>query len=384
MTGKITILGSTGSIGVQALEVARENKLEVTGLSANTNIQLLEKQVRQFKPCAVSVRDDMLAFELEKKISDTSTEVYYGMEGLKTVSALSEADTVLNSLVGIAGLIPTLEAVKKGKNIALANKETLVAGGSIVMKASREKQAEIIPVDSEHSAIYQCLNGSFSKDIGKIILTASGGPFRGKKAIELQAVTIEDALNHPNWSMGKKITIDSATLANKGLEVIEARWLFDIKPENIKVVVHPQSIIHSMVEFKDSSVLAQMGMPDMRIPIQYALTKPERPFNGFEKLDILNCGPLTFEEPDMEAFPCLSLAYEALKCGGTMPAFYNGANEVVVELFLEGKIGFMDISEILENVMKRHNPVRSDNLGDVLDSDLQARRMVMEQAGKQS
>ena len=311
MAEKISILGSTGSIGTQTLDVARNLKLKVAGLAAYRNINLLAEQIKEFKPEAVSVENEEKAEELYKIIQDNDVKIYYGLEGIKKIAVLDGVETVVTSVVGIAGLEPTIEAIESGKNIALANKETLVAAGHIIMSKAKEKNVKILPVDSEHSAIFQCLAGNDIKEVSKIILTASGGPFRGKKLHELGKVSKEEALKHPNWSMGKKITIDSATLMNKGLEVIEARWLFGVTPEQIQVVIHPQSIIHSMVEYRDGSVIAQMGVPDMRIPIQFALTYPKRKCNNVPGLNLAEIGTLSFEKPDFELFPCLKLAYEA-------------------------------------------------------------------------
>lgn len=376
MTKNIAILGSTGSIGVQTLEVAKNLGIRVSGLSANSNIELLEKQVREFNPRIVSAGTREIADELRKRLAGTKTEILFGTEGIKKVASMQEIETVVTSVVGIAGLVPTLEAVKSGKHVALANKETLVTGGHIVMAEARKNNVEIFPVDSEHSAIYQCLNGNRLQDVKQLILTASGGPFRGRDKDSLQNVTVSDALNHPNWKMGSKVTIDSATLMNKGLEVIEAKWLFNIEQDKIKVVVHPQSIIHSMVEYIDGSVMAQMGSLDMRIPIQLALTFPERHYNNFSRLDLLKCRDLTFEEPDMEAFPCLKLAYEALETGGTMPVVLNAANEAVVELFLYGGIGFMDIPRIIEKIMQKHSVNTKPGLDDIIETDRWARNLV--------
>ncbi len=373
MAKNIAILGSTGSIGVQTLDVARNLGIRVSGLSANSNIDLLEKQARDFKPLAVSAGNAALASELDRRLEGLGIEVMHGVEGLKAIASLGEADTVVTSIVGTAGLLPTLEAIKNGKDIALANKETLVTAGEFVMAEAGRRGVRILPVDSEHAAVFQCLAGNRRSDVASIILTASGGPFRGRKPGELESVTLEQALKHPNWKMGKKITIDSATLMNKGLEVIEARWLFNMEAERIRVVVHPQSIIHSMVEYIDGSVMAQLGSPDMRIPIQLALTWPERAGNGFAALDLLRCGSLTFEEPDINAFPCLGLAYEALKAGGTMPAAMNAANEAAVGLFIEGKTGFADIPRIIESVMRKHIVNTKPGLDDIIEVDRWAR-----------
>jgi 1-deoxy-D-xylulose-5-phosphate reductoisomerase len=376
MAGNIAILGSTGSIGVQTLEVARNLGISVSALTANSNIDLIEKQAKEFKPQLISVGDSTLAFELNQRLKKMNIEVHYGLEGLKAAASIAAADTVVTSIVGVAGLIPTIEAIRHGKNIALANKETLVTAGSIVVSEAAAHGISIFPVDSEHAAIYQCLAANRRQDVERLILTASGGPFRGKTPEELEKVTVAQALKHPNWNMGSKITIDSATLMNKGLEVIEARWLFDFTPDRIKVVVHPQSIIHSMVEYVDGSVIAQLGSHDMRIPIQLALTWPDRVLNSFSRLDLLKCGSLTFEEPDMESFPCLALAFEALKADGTMPAVMNGANEAAVELFLKGKIGFCDIPRLISRAMQVHSVNIKPGLDDIIEVDGWARKMV--------
>jgi len=376
MAKNIAVLGSTGSIGVQTLEAAENLNIRVSALAANSNIDLLEAQARKFRPLMVSLGSEKLAAELEKRIRGLGIEIYHGMEGLKAAAAIKEADTVVTSMVGIAGLIPTIEAIRSGKNIALANKETLVAAGSIVMSEAESRGTAIFPVDSEHSAIFQCLAGGRKEDVERLLLTASGGPFRGMKRHELEKADVSQALKHPNWSMGKKITIDSATMMNKGLEVIEAHWLFGISPDKIKVVVHPESIIHSMVEYADGSIIAQLGPPDMRIPIQLALTWPERKENTFSRLDLVKYGCLTFEEPDTDTFICLKLAYEALKIGGTMPAALNGANEAAVELFLDGKIGFNDIPRLIDRVMGAHTVNTRPDLNDIIEVDKWARQMV--------
>ncbi len=373
---KIAILGSTGSIGTQTLEVALNCGIEVIGLSANTQIGLLEQQIKQFRPSAVAVKTEILANELQNRVKSLGTKVYYGEEGLVKIATLEEVDTVVTSIVGVAGLVPTMEAIRAGKNIALANKETLVAAGQIVMAEAKKHNVQILPVDSEHSAIFQSLIGNDKKNINKLIITASGGPFRGKKLKDLEIVTREQALKHPNWSMGNKITIDSATLMNKGLEVIEATWLFDIEPERVQVVVHPQSVIHSAVEYVDGSIIAQLGSPDMRIPIQFALTYPERAVNGFSRLDLFKTGSMSFEQPDMETFKCLGLAFRAIKCGGTMPAVMNASNEVIVSKFLEGKAGFLDIQNTIEKVMDMHEPVINPSFSDILAADKWARECV--------
>ena len=376
MADNIAILGSTGSIGVQTLEAARNLNITVSALTANSNIGLLERQAREFRPRLVSLGDGRLAAELEKRIKGVGIEVYSGEEGLKAAASVTGADTVVSSVVGIAGLMPTMEAIRHGRNVALANKETLVTAGPIVMSEAARHGVTIFPVDSEHSAIYQSLAGNRKQDVERLIITASGGPFRGKKQSDLEKADASQALKHPNWKMGSKITIDSATMMNKGLEVIEAHWLFGIGPDRIKVLVHPQSVIHSMVEYVDGSVIAQMGPPDMRIPIQLALTWPERAANGFSRLDLLKYGSLTFEEPDTETFACLKLAYEALEMGGTMPAALNGANEAAVGLFLEDRIGFNDIPRLIEKVMNAHIVNTKPVLNDIIEVDKWARKMV--------
>lgn len=376
MKRTISVLGSTGSIGVQTLEAARNLGINICALTANRNIDLLEQQARLFKPRLISIGSSSDAAELKKRLEGFDIEVMYGLEGLKAAATINAADIVVVSIVGIAGLIPTMEAIRGGKNIALANKETLVTAGSIVMSEAEKHGVNIFPIDSEHSAIFQCLAANRREDAKRILLTASGGPFRGRSKRELVDVTASQALRHPNWSMGNKITIDSATLMNKGLEVIEARWLFDFEPERIKVVVHPQSIIHSMVEYVDGSIIAQLGPPDMRIPIQLALTWPERSDNNFSRLDLFSCGSLTFEEPDTDTFACLRLAFEALKAGGTMPAVMNGANEAAVDLFLKGKISFLSIPEIIERVMLSHTVNTMPCLDDIIEADRWARGMV--------
>lgn len=379
---KISIIGSTGSIGRQSLDVVRSNtdKFKVTAISGNENIELLYEQTREFMPELVAIYSEKQALEFKKKIENDSSfkgvEIMTGLEGLNAVAAHSDSSMVITAVVGMIGLVPTIEAIKKGKDIALSNKETMVAGGEIVSRLG----ARIIPVDSEHSAIFQCLNGEEMESVEKLILTASGGPFRGRTRKELLEVSKVDALRHPNWEMGRKITIDSATLMNKGLEVIEARWLFGIDADRIDVIVHPQSIIHSMVEFKDKSVIAQLGNPDMRIPIQYALTYPQRKEGkGIESLDLLKVGRLTFEKPDCETFPCLKLAYEALRLGGTYAAALNAANEVLVEQFLNDRIGFYDIPRYIEKTLERHSSAKEPGIEDILAADAWAREFVKQQ-----
>lgn len=376
---KISILGSTGSIGTQTLDVVRKNrdKFEVVAISANSSINLLLEQIKEFKPKYVAVYNENSAKQLKEIIPrDIKIEVLSGMDGLVTISSLDEIDVLLTAIVGMIGLVPTLEAIKKGKTIALANKETLVTAGQLVMEEARKRNVDILPVDSEHSAIFQCLNGENKKEIDSIILTASGGPFRGKTKEELLNVTKNEALKHPNWSMGRKISIDSSTLMNKGLEVIEAKWLFDVDAEKIDVVVHPQSIIHSMVQFVDSSIIAQMGCPDMKLPIQYALTYPNRLLNDFERLDFSKLNGLTFEKPDLETFPCLQLAYESLKSGGTYSAVLNAANEVLVNEFLEDKIKFYDIPYYIEKTLEAHDSIKKPTLEEILHIDKCSRDFV--------
>ncbi|HHW49669.1 MAG TPA: 1-deoxy-D-xylulose-5-phosphate reductoisomerase [Clostridiaceae bacterium] len=377
MAKNIAILGSTGSIGKQTLEVARNLNIEVSGLTANTNIALLEEQAREFRPKMIAVGSEELACKLEKRLKGLGIQVVYGTEGISRVASIDSVDTVVSSIVGIAGLLPTLEAIKHGKNIALANKETLVTAGELVVKEAQEKGAKILPIDSEHSAVFQCIEGNRPNDVKSIILTASGGPFRGKSVDELEHVSVQEALKHPNWKMGKKITIDSATLMNKGLEVIEAKWLFGVSEDKIQVVIHPQSAIHSMVEYVDGVIIAQLAAPDMRIAIQYALTYPERLSNNFSRLDLLKVGEMTFESPDYKTFPCLKLAIEALKTGGTMPTVLNAVNEVAVSMFLEGKIGFMEIPRIIEEIMGRHKVNTRPSLDDIIEVDIWAREEVM-------
>ena len=374
---KISILGSTGSIGTQTLEVCENlGDVQVMGLSVNKNIKLAEEQIRKFKPKLVSVVDEDAAKELKIAVSDTDTKIISGRESMSEISAMPEIDTVVTSVVGIAGLEPTMAAIKSGVNIALANKETLVTAGSIVIDAAKENNVSILPVDSEHSAIFQCIGSHSKEQINRLIITASGGSFYGNTADELENVTVKEALNHPNWSMGQKITIDSATLMNKGLEVIEAHWLFDMDYDNIDVVVHRESIIHSLVEFKDLSVLAQMGLPDMKLPIHYALCYPDRVPSDIKPLNLWELGKLTFAKPDMETFRCLPLAIKAGKDGGTMPTVLNGANEVAVELFLKGKIKFNDIFKIVENALSNHKNVLNPTLDDIIDTDRYVREEV--------
>lgn len=374
MNKNIVILGSTGSIGTQALEVVDNLKnINIIGLSTNTNIALLEEQIRKYKPIYVCVMDIEKANLLKENIKDTNTEVFIGKDGLIKLSTLDSVDTILNSLVGNIGLLPTIYGIRAKKDIALANKETLVSAGEFVMKEAKKHNVNIYPIDSEHSAIFQCLQGNKYDEIEKIILTASGGPFR--EHTNLENVTLQEALNHPNWSMGKKITIDSATLMNKGLEVIEAKWLFNVDIDKIDVIIHPQSIIHSMVEYKDSAIMAQLGTPDMKVPIQYALAYPKRIKNNFEKLDLLKYNNLTFKKPNYELFPCLKYAFDAINIGGIMPCVLNASNEIAVEYFLNEKIEFNDIPKIVYKTMEYYkNKNKLDySLEDVLQSDKFAR-----------
>lgn len=373
MVKGLSILGSTGSIGTQALDVCRNLGIKVVALAANSNAKAMEEQVRQFRPEVAALLDEEAAASLKLKVRETGTRVVSGMNGILEAVTHAGADTVLTSVVGIAGLIPTIAAIEAGKNIALSNKETLVTAGAIVTDLIKKKGVKLIPVDSEHSAIFQCLAGNRQEDVEKIILTASGGPFRGYTRAGLENVTVEQALNHPNWSMGSKITIDSATMMNKGLEIIEAMWLFDVPASRIEVVVHPESIIHSMVEFRDGSIMAQLGAPDMRIPIQLALTWPHRAENQFRRADMRQLGRLTFEEPDFETFEALKLAYRAAETGGTLPCAMNAANEVAVELFLKGKIRFHQITEIVKIVMEKHTSNTRPDLDDIIDTDRASR-----------
>lgn len=374
---KVIILGSTGSIGTQTLDVIKNFKenFEIVGLTAYNNVELLSKQIREFNPKVVAVKDEDKANQLREKLEE-NVEILTGSKGLQEIVKY-DADLVVVAVEGIAGLIPTVTAIQRGKDIALANKEVLVTAGQIVMDLAKKKGIRLLPIDSEHSAILQCLKGNDRKEISRLILTASGGPFRGKKKEVLKKVTVEQALNHPNWKMGKKITIDSATLMNKGFEVIEAKWLFDISEDKIDVVVHPQSIIHSMVEYIDGSIIAQLATADMRIPIQYALNYPTRNYIKEVKfLDFSVITQLTFEKPDLETFRCLSLAYEALKIGGTMTTVLNAADEIAVSLFLNKKIEFLQIAEIIEESMKEHNNIQNPTLDDIINVDKEVKEKI--------
>lgn len=364
---KIAILGSTGSIGTQTLDVVRLNgDIEVLGISAGSNVELLERQVREFHPRLAAVWKEEAARELAVRIADTETKVVSGMDGLLELSRMPETEILVTAIVGMIGIRPTMEAIRAGKDIALANKETLVTAGHLIIPMAKEHRVKILPVDSEHSAIFQALHGENPKEIAKLLITASGGPFRGKKTEELAHVTLADTLKHPNWVMGQKITVDSATLVNKGLEVMEAKWLFDMDLHNIEVVVQPKSIIHSMVEFKDGAVMAQLGTPDMRLPIQYALYYPERRYLDGERLDFRTLTQITFEEPDMKTFKGLPMAMEASRCGGSMPTVFNAANELAVNKFLHEKIGFLDIYEIIGQSMSRHKVIPHPDLEEIL------------------
>ena len=381
---KIGILGSTGSIGTQALNIIEENpeKYCVSFLSCRHNIELLCEQIDKFQPDTVVVATDKQALDLQNKYGN-KLNVLYGDEGLNDAAAYEDHHMLLNSLVGIKGLEPTYKAICQGKDIALANKETLVAGGEIVMKKVSEKGVDLLPVDSEHSAIFQSLMGNEGNPIRRILLTASGGPFRGKSLKDLENVTVAQALNHPNWSMGSKITIDSATMMNKGLEVIEAKWLFNVDLDKIQILVHPQSIMHSGVEFEDGAVIAQLGTPDMRIPIALAFSYPKRIKNSAEKLDFFKAGSnLTFEDVDTKVFKCVKLAYEASKKGGSYPVVLNGANEVLVDNFLKGKIGFVDIQNILEETLDEHTPIYDLDLESILKVDKNIRKIVEKKINK--
>ncbi|OUP64364.1 1-deoxy-D-xylulose-5-phosphate reductoisomerase [Pseudoflavonifractor sp. An176] len=377
MKRTLSILGSTGSIGRQTLDVAQACGHQVAALTVNRRVELAEQQARQFQPQLVVAVDESAAQDLKQRLADTSIRVVGGREGLMEAATLPQADTVVTAVVGIAGLEPTLAAIDQGKRIALANKETLVCAGDLVMRRAEEKGAEIVPVDSEHSAIFQCLQGCKDRgEVKRLIITASGGPFFGKTREELEHVTRAQALRHPNWAMGAKITIDSATLMNKGLEFIEAMRLYHMPPQQIQVVVHRESIIHSLVEFNDGAILAQLGTADMRVPIQYALTWPERTPGPATPLDLLTCPPLTFAKPDPDTFRCLGLALECAQKGGTSTAILNGANEVAVELFLEEKISFLDIARLVEGALERVASKPADTLEDVLEADRAARQAV--------
>ncbi|MCI5901845.1 MAG: 1-deoxy-D-xylulose-5-phosphate reductoisomerase [Blautia sp.] len=364
---KIAILGSTGSIGTQTLDVVRKNKdIEVLGISAGKNIERLEEQIREFSPRLVAVWEEAAAKDLAVRVSDTGVKIVTGMDGLLELASMPETEILVTAIVGMIGIRPTMEAIRAGKDIALANKETLVTAGHLIMPMAEKYGVQILPVDSEHSAIFQALHGENRGQIHKLLITASGGPFRGKTREQLKTVTLADTLKHPNWVMGQKITVDSATLVNKGLEVMEARWLFGVDLDHIQVVVQPKSIIHSMVEFEDGAVMAQLGTPDMRLPIQYALYYPQRRFLDGERLDFAALKEITFEEPDMETFLGLPMAIRAAREGGSMPTVYNAANEAAVRKFLNQKIGFLDIYDIIGESMERHQTIENPGLDDIL------------------
>ena len=370
---KIGILGSTGSIGTQTLEIVRSNPdLQVIALAAGSNVSLMEQQVREFHPMLAVMGSEEAATDLKNRIADTDTRVSAGMEGMLELAILPQMEVLVTAIVGMIGIRPTIAAIKAGKTIALANKETLVTAGHIIMPLAKEKGVSILPVDSEHSAIFQSMHGENRERVSKILLTASGGPFRGKKTEELQDITVEDALKHPNWSMGRKITVDSATLVNKGLEVMEAKWLFDVEPEQIQVVVHPQSIIHSMVEYVDGGIMAQLGMQDMKLPIQYALFYPDRrPMDG-RRVDFFALKSISFEEPDIKTFRGLQLAYDAIAAGGSMPTVFNAANEKAVGLFLDKKIRFLAIYDLIQGAMEQHKVIANPTVDEILEAEAQA------------
>ncbi|NSK43864.1 1-deoxy-D-xylulose-5-phosphate reductoisomerase [Blautia luti] len=363
----IAILGSTGSIGTQTLDVARKNEdLRVVAVSAGKSVEKLEEQIREFHPLLAAIWDEKAARDLKTRIADTDTKVVSGMEGLLELASMPESDILVTAIVGMIGIRPTMEGIRAGKDIALANKETLVTAGHLIMPMAKEYGVSILPVDSEHSAIFQAIHGEENEEIHKLLITASGGPFRGRTTEELRNVTVADTLKHPNWVMGRKITVDSATLVNKGLEVMEAKWLFDMDLDHIQVVVQPQSIIHSMVEFKDGAIMAQLGTPDMRLPIQYALYYPHRRYLDGDRLDFTKLREITFEVPDMETFRGLPMAIQASREGGSMPTVFNAANELAVKKFLEEKIGFLDIYEIIAQSMERHKKIAHPDLDEIL------------------
>lgn len=379
---RLAILGSTGSIGTQTLDIVRENTdLQVVALAAGKNIELMEKQIREFRPKLVSLQTEEACKELALRISDIDVEIVPGMEGLMQIAQMEESDILVTAIVGMIGIRPTIAAIKKKKDIALANKETLVTAGHIIMPLAAKMGVSILPVDSEHSAIFQSMQGENKDRISKLLITASGGPFRGKKRKDLENIQLEDALKHPNWAMGSKITIDSSTLVNKGLEVMEARWLFDVSLEQIQVVVHPQSIIHSMVEYVDGGIIAQLGTPDMRLPIQYALFYPDRrPMQG-KRVDFFELGSITFEKPDMETFTGLKLALKAAKEGGSMPTVFNAANEKAVSLFLQRKIRYLEIPELIEMCMDYHKKIENPNVDEILTAEANAYELIAERIG---
>ena len=367
---RIAILGSTGSIGTQTLEVVEQNKdIEVTALAAGSNIRLLEQQIRKFHPRLAAVWSEEKAKELRTAVADLDVRIEAGMDGLIAVATEEKAQTVVTAVVGMIGILPTIAAIQAGRDIALANKETLVTAGHLIIPMVKEKGVRLLPVDSEHSTIFQCLNGEHGNRIQKILLTASGGPFRGWTREQMKNIQVEDALKHPNWSMGRKITIDSSTMVNKGLEVMEARWLFGVEMDHVQVVVQPQSVIHSMVEFEDGAVMAQLGTPDMKLPIQYALYYPERRPLAGDRLDFWKLKEIRFEKPDFENFPALSLAYRAGKTGGSLPTVFNAANERAVSMFLNRKIGYLTIVDIIESAMERHQVISDPSVEQILETE---------------
>lgn len=377
---KIAILGSTGSIGTQTLDVVRNHHtdFQVVALAAGSNIDVMEQQIREFNPEVVAVWDEKKALELKKRVAGNTVEILWGMEGLKACATHLEVEIVVAAVVGMIGVVPTIAAIEAGKDIALANKETLVTAGHIIMPLAAEKKVNILPVDSEHSAIFQALQGNKKEEVSRLILTASGGPFRGKKREELLNIQVEDALKHPNWSMGRKITIDSSTMVNKGLEVMEAKWLFDMPLEKIQVVIQPQSVIHSMVEYADGAVMAQLGTPDMRLPIQYALYYPNRKNLPGERLNFYTMGHLDFLEPDFDTFEGLKIAYEVGKIGGSMPTVYNAANERAVAMFLERKIGYLEIIEVIKYAISKHQVIAAPSIEEILSVEQDTYRRIEE------
>ncbi len=384
MIKKISVLGSTGSIGTQTLEIARYNQdIGITALAAGSNVELLEKQVREFHPKIACLWKEEAARELKRRIRDLDVKVVSGMEGLMEAACEPEAQIVVTAVVGMIGIRPTIAAMEAGKDIALANKETLVTAGHIIMPLAKEKGVKILPVDSEHSAIFQCLQGAGENRIHKILLTASGGPFRGRSREQLVGVQPEDALKHPNWSMGRKITIDSSTMVNKGLEVMEAHWLFDVDMDQVQVVIQPASVIHSMIEYEDGAVIAQLGTPDMKLPIQYALYYPERRFLPGDRLDFTKLKEITFDEPDMETFRGLKLAYEAGEAGGSLPTVFNAANELAVSLFLEKKIPYLAITDLIQGAMENHTTKAAPNVDQILAAEQEAYDFIRETLRKE-
>lgn len=381
---KIGILGSTGSIGTQTLEIVRRHReeIQVTALAAGSSVVLMERQIREFSPRAVALWSEEACRDLRVRVRDLDIRVLSGMEGLLEIAAMEEMDALVTAVVGMIGVRPTLAAIEHGKDILLANKETLVTAGHLLMPLARERGVSVLPVDSEHSAIFQSLNGEKRSRVRKILLTASGGPFRGKTRQELAAMTVEDALKHPNWSMGKKVTIDSASLVNKGLEVMEAKWLFDVELDQIQVVVHPQSILHSAVEYVDGGIMAQLGVPDMKLPIQYALFYPDRRPMDSGRVDFFKLGQLTFEKPDTETFRGLALAYRAAEAGGTLPTVFNAANEKAVALFLQKKITFLQIPELIESSMEQHKVIADPTVEQILETEASTYEYIKEKFGE--